>query len=145
MGAGLAVLLPATYLAENWLWLEGTLGFFSLLLLVHGIRQYRNFGAPISLHADRLSCRNQIFLGKELQSLTLRHYHIGKRAQEGWFDLKLKFAGRNLVVQDTIDEFMILLQWSVETAIANQLTFSQATASNLSALGVELPTGALVE
>ena len=75
----------------------------------------------------------------DLDDMRLRFYSTRRDREQGWMTLRLAGSGRRLHIESSIDGFDAIVQSARDAAVANGVTLSEATVSNLLALGIEGP------
>ena len=76
------------------------------------------------------------------EGVTLRYFATRRDNAKGWMELRLRGAGRRLLLDSRIDGFADIAARSARVAAHKQLPITPATAQNFAALGIQMAPGA---
>lgn len=144
------------------------LSCFAAVFLVFGVRTALRHGTRIELtetgieasgplratirwsELDRLSLayysthRDRVARPQNVRStLGLSHHSTDRDRRGGWMQLRLHAGASTLRLDSRIEGFARLVEHAARAAAARRLPLSAATAANLEALGIWVPTAAL--
>lgn len=115
-------------------------GGFAALFAVFGIRTALRHGTQIEnsesvVRASGLLPRS--ILWSELDRMKLTYYSTRRDGRGGWMQLELRSGGSALRVDSRIEGFSELVEAAARAARMRGLSLSEATSTNLQALGVK--------
>ena len=115
----------------------------TVLFVLFGLRTAVRHGTRIeateaALHASGLS--HILISWDELDRLKLAYYSTRRDRRDGWMQLELRAGSARLRVDSRIEGFGDLVKISVRAAELRGLRLSEATSSNLQALGIRFHT-----
>lgn len=73
----------------------------------------------------------------DLKFIRLSYFSVRRDGENGWMELKLKFAGRTVRVDSRLTGFAAMARAALNASAINGLDLDSATSSNFEALGVE--------
>jgi len=144
-GAGFLLAAAPIVLLPLNLYVEGVLaalaGLFACFGGLTALRQARRIEVGeegIAAHGPfpvRLSW-------EAIDGVTLRYFATRRDRSRGWMELKLRGAGRRLLLDSRIEGFNDIAQRTARVAAQRQLPLTSTTAANFAALGIPLASNA---
>lgn len=127
------------------IYVESALGALAVLFGCFGgltaLRQLR----PIEVGEEGIAARGPFpvrLTWEALDGVTLRYFATRRDGSRGWMELKLRSAGRRLLLDSRIDGFNQIAARTARAAAQRHLSLTPATAANFAALGIEMAPGA---
>ncbi|MGH7124855.1 MAG: hypothetical protein ACREFI_10815, partial [Stellaceae bacterium] len=77
-----------------------------------------------------------------LEGVNLRYFATRRDGSKGWMELKLRGAGRRLLLDSRIDGFNDIAQRTARVVAQRHLPLTPATAANFTALGISMAPNA---
>jgi hypothetical protein len=122
-------------------WLFGTA---AAIFLLFGLRTVLRHVTNYELTDDRLTRSYHLALGrtqrvlewKSLKKLSLRFFPARRDRSQGWMELTLVGGGTRMRLDSTLGDFGAVVRAAVHAARLRRLALSDATRSNLAALGI---------
>ena len=144
-GAGLLLVGAPLVLVPLNIYVEGALGGLAALFGAFGgltaLRQLRR----IEVGEEGIAARGPFpvrLTWEALEGVTLRYFATRRDGARGWMELKLRGAGRRLLLDSRIDGFNDIAQRTARAAARRQLPLTPATAANFAALGIPMAPSA---
>lgn len=144
-GAGLLLVGAPLVLVPLNIYVEGALAGLATLFGAFGgltaLRQLRR----IEVGEEGIAARGPFpvrLTWEALEGVTLRYFATRRDGARGWMELKLRGAGRRLLLDSRIDGFNDIAQRTARAAARRQLPLTPATAANFAALGIPMAPSA---
>ncbi|HEX3538278.1 MAG TPA: hypothetical protein VHU15_16090 [Stellaceae bacterium] len=115
------------------------LGGFAALFGIFGLRTLLRHATRIEMTAQGVRAvgpRPQTILWSELDRLRLAYYSTRRDRKSGWMQLELGAGHTRLRMDSRIEGFEELVRRAALAAMARGVALSEATATNLEALGI---------
>lgn len=143
--AGLALTGAPLVLVHLNIYVGAVLGALVTLFAVFGaltlLRQLRR----IEVGEDAIAARGifSVQLSWDaVETVSLRYFATRRDGARGWMELKLRGAGRRLLLDSRIEGFRDIAARAARVAARRHLELTQATTTNFAALGIPLAPGA---
>jgi hypothetical protein len=144
-GAGLALMgVPLALLPLN-IYVETVMGLLATLFGAFGAMTALRHLSRIEVGEEGIAAQGPIpvrLTWDALEGVTLRYFATRRDNAKGWMELRLRGAGRRLLLDSRIDGFADIAARSARVAVRKQLPITPATAQNFAALGIQLAPGA---
>jgi hypothetical protein len=144
-GAGLVLAGAPLALVPLNLYVEGALGGLALLFAAFGGLTALRHLRRIEVGEEGIATRGPFpmrLTWEALDGVALRYFATRRDGSRGWMELKLRGAGRRLLLDSRIDGFNDIVQRTARAAARRQLPITPATAANFAALGIQMAPGA---
>ena len=118
------------------------LGSFAAIFAVFGLRTALRHGTSLEMSETELRARgvwSETIAWAELDRMKLAYYSTRRDRKSGWMQLEVGAAGRRLRLDSRIGGFDQVVRRAAVAAAARGLELSEATVSNLQALGLRVP------
>jgi hypothetical protein len=144
-GAGLLLVGAPLVLIPLNIYVEGMLvGLAALFGAFGGLTALRQL-RPIEVGEEGIAARGPFpvrLTWEALEGVTLRYFATRRDGSSGWMELKLRGAGRRLLLDSRIDGFNDIAQRTARAAARRHLPVTPATAANFAALGIPMAPSA---
>ena len=144
-GAGLVLAGAPLALVPLNLYVEGVLGGLSALFACFGGLTALRHARRIEVGEEGIAARGPFpvqLAWEAIEGVTLRYFATRRDGSSGWMELKLRGAGRRLLLDSRIDGFNDIAQRTAQVAAQRQLPLTPATAANFAALGISMASSA---
>jgi hypothetical protein len=138
---GLVFAAIAIFLPLHW-GLALVFGLIAALLLFFGGRTAVRQLSRVELSEDGIALAGPFgrkLAWQELDGLRLRYFSMRRDRQHGWMELTLSGAGRRIRLESQIEGFEVIVTRAGAAAAARRVTFDDPTATNLAAMGIDIP------
>jgi hypothetical protein len=144
-GAGLLLVGAPLMLIPLNIYVEGMLGGLAALFGTFGGLTALRHLRRIELGEEGIAARGPFpvqLTWEALEGVTLRYFATRRDGSRGWMELRLRGAGRRLLLDSRIDGFNDIAQRTARAAARRHLPLTPATAANFAALGIPMAPGA---
>jgi len=118
------------------------IGGFAAIFAAFAIRTALRHGTTLEMDENGLRAaglRRTFIPWDELDRVKLAYYSTRRDRKSGWMQLQLRAGRARLSLDSRLDGFDQLARQAARVAAERGLTFSDATAANLQALGIRMP------
>ncbi|MGE0257773.1 MAG: hypothetical protein AB7H71_01070 [Alphaproteobacteria bacterium] len=118
------------------------LGGFAIVFGIFGVRTALRHNTSVEMNDVEIRARGLVerrIAWTELDRLRLAYFSTRRDRKSGWMQLELSGGGAKLSLDSRIAGFGEVVRRAAEAAADNHLRVSEATATNLEALGVRVP------
>ena len=122
----------------------GILGGFAAIFGVFGVRTALRHGTSLEMTDSELRARglwHTTIRWDELDRMRLAYYSTRRDRRSGWMQLDLSAGAARVRLDSRIEGFDQVVRHAAHVAAARGLGLTEATMSNLEALGIALPEG----
>ena len=121
-------------------WVGVPVGIAAALFAAYGLQQVRRTRISFEVTEEQASMRDgerrrEIPWGR-LESVKLKYYAFGRKAQQGTLVLQLAGGGQRLKLDSAADEFATALYYAAQVARNRELPLDPTTLANLEQLGL---------
>ena len=144
-GAGLLLAGAPMALVPLNIYVEGVLGALTALFGCFGLLTALRHLRRIEVGEEGIAARGPFpvqLTWEALDGVTLRYFATRRDGSRGWMELKLRGAGRRLLLDSRIDGFNDIAQRTARAVARRHLPLTPATAANFAALGIPLASSA---
>jgi hypothetical protein len=144
-GAGLVLAGAPLALVPLNIYVDGVLGGLAALFACFGGLTALRHARRIEVGEEGIAARGPFpvqLTWEALEGVTLRYFATRRDGSSGWMELKLRGAGRRLLLDSRIDGFNDIAQRTAQVAAQRQLPLTPATAANFAALGISMVSSA---
>jgi hypothetical protein len=144
-GAGLLLAGTPLVLVPLNIYVEGVMsGLAALFACFGGLTGLRHL-RRIEVGEEGIAARGPFpvqLTWEALDGVTLRYFATRRDGSRGWMELKLRGAGRRLLLDSRIEGFNDIAQRTAQAAAHRHLPLTPATAANFAALGIPMAPSA---
>jgi len=122
----------------------GVLGSFAAIFGAFGLRTALRHGTSVEMTDTELRARGlrrSTIHWDELDHMRLAYYSTRRDRRSGWMQLDLSAGAARVRLDSRIEGFDQVVRHAAHVAAARGLGLTEATMSNLEALGIALPEG----
>lgn len=144
-GAGLLLAGAPLVLVPLNIYVEAVLGALSALFICFGGLTALRHARRIEVGEEGISARGPFpvrLAWEALEGVTLRYFATRRDGSRGWMELKLRGAGRRLLLDSRIDGFNDIAARTARVVARRHLPLTPATAANFAALGISMASNA---
>jgi hypothetical protein len=143
--AGLLLAGAPLVLVPLNLYVEGVLGALVALFACFGGLTAVRHARRIEVGEEGIAARGPFpvqLTWEALDGVNLRYFATRRDGSRGWMELRLRGAGRRLLLDSRIDGFNDIAQRTARVAERRHLPLTPATAANFAALGISMASSA---
>jgi hypothetical protein len=144
-GAGLLLAGAPLVLVPLNVYVEGVLGALAALFGCFGGLTALRHVRRIEVGEEGIAARGPFpvqLAWEALDGVTLRYFATRRDGSRGWMELKLRGAGRRLLLDSRIEGFNDIAQRTARAVARRHLELTPATAANFAALGIPMASSA---
>jgi hypothetical protein len=144
-GAGLLLAGAPLVLVPLNVYVEGALGALVALFACFGGLTALRHARRIEVGEEGIAARGPFpvqLTWEALDGVNLRYFATRRDGSKGWMELRLRCAGRRLLLDSRIDGFNDIAQRTARVAERRHLPLTPATAANFAALGISMAPNA---
>jgi hypothetical protein len=143
-GLGMTLTAVPLSLPDLHAFFQALFGAAFIFFSIYGIATVKRHVTQIHVTEQGVSLKGPEFRGfgsatvnwLEISDLKLAYFSTSRDGSNGWMQLSLTGARKNIKIESRLDGFQKIARLAVNSAQANHLTLDPATIDNLIALGI---------